>query len=184
MNKVNDFAIIPLPLSWDNALEDDAEYEEEFSYTDYAETPFETVYCIEHQEDGTWQPFLNGARFDGKPTFSTSAEARLYCETDYIRRYQEAFESKQPLSSDENSIITFLYKNYRGEVSTRRIIPLSISFDSNEWHPEPQWLLRARDMDKLGAIRLFALRDCVFNTNLMNDTGVERLIKVSSKIIK
>jgi len=53
------------------------------------------------------------------------------------------------------------YKNWRGEVATRKIQPLSLRFGSTEWHPEPGWLLLAMDMEK-GAEREFALADCDF----------------------
>lgn len=54
--------------------------------------------------------------------------------------------------------LTFTYRNYRGEVSERRVCPISVEFGSNQWHPEPQWLLRAFDLDK-GEDRVFAMRD-------------------------
>lgn len=50
------------------------------------------------------------------------------------------------------------YKNWRGEISTRKIQPIRIEFGATEWHPEPQWLLVARDIEK-NAERSFALRD-------------------------
>jgi predicted DNA-binding transcriptional regulator YafY len=57
-----------------------------------------------------------------------------------------------------NAAITIDYTNYRGERGLRRIIPDQISFGSNEWHPELQWLLLAWDIEKQ-ADRLFAVRD-------------------------
>lgn len=50
------------------------------------------------------------------------------------------------------------YKNYRGEVAERRIQPIRVDFDATDWHPEPQWLLIAYDLDKQ-AERTFALKD-------------------------
>lgn len=50
------------------------------------------------------------------------------------------------------------YTNYRGETSERTITPIRPWFGSTEWHPEPQWLLRAYDHDK-GAERDFAFKD-------------------------
>lgn len=50
------------------------------------------------------------------------------------------------------------YTNYRGETSERTIRPMYPWYGSTEWHPEPQWLLRAFDFDK-GAERDFALKD-------------------------
>ena len=57
-----------------------------------------------------------------------------------------------------NAAVTIDYTNYRGERGLRRIIPDQISFGSNEWHPEPQWLMLAYDCEKK-AERLFAVRD-------------------------
>jgi hypothetical protein len=54
--------------------------------------------------------------------------------------------------------ITIVYTNWKGETSIRRILPKQISFGSNEWHPTPQWLLEAYDLDKKD-IRNFALKD-------------------------
>lgn len=50
------------------------------------------------------------------------------------------------------------YTNYKGERAWRVIVPESIRFGSTEWHPEPQWLLKALDTEK-NAVREFALRD-------------------------
>jgi hypothetical protein len=47
------------------------------------------------------------------------------------------------------------YRNWRGEVRTRTITPLQIWYGANQWHPEPQWLIRALDQD--GHIKDFAL---------------------------
>jgi predicted DNA-binding transcriptional regulator YafY len=54
--------------------------------------------------------------------------------------------------------VKITYKNWQGEISTRRILPISISCTSNEWHPEEQWLLKAYDLDK-DATRSFAMKD-------------------------
>lgn len=50
------------------------------------------------------------------------------------------------------------YTNYRRERAWRRVIPLGIKFDSNEWHPEVQWLLTAFEVDK-NTWRTFAMKD-------------------------
>lgn len=48
------------------------------------------------------------------------------------------------------------YVNWRGEAGERRILPTRLAFEANEWHPEPQWILFAWDLDK-DAERGFAL---------------------------
>jgi predicted DNA-binding transcriptional regulator YafY len=54
--------------------------------------------------------------------------------------------------------VTFTYKNHRGEISVRLIRPIMIAFGSNEYHPEPQWLLHAFDLNKEDE-RTFAMKD-------------------------
>lgn len=58
--------------------------------------------------------------------------------------------------------VRFLYRNWRGKISLRRARPLSFAFAWDQWHPDSQWLMYARDLDK-GEMRNFALRDCHFN---------------------
>ena len=55
-------------------------------------------------------------------------------------------------------VITFIYINWRGETGVRRILPHAFSFASTPWHPEPQWVLHALDLDR-GEPRTFAMRD-------------------------
>jgi hypothetical protein len=54
--------------------------------------------------------------------------------------------------------VSILYRNWKGEVAWRRIVPLSISFESSQWHPVPQWIMRALDIDR-EAERSFAIVD-------------------------
>jgi predicted DNA-binding transcriptional regulator YafY len=62
---------------------------------------------------------------------------------------------KEPVGAKE---CTFRYRNYKGEEGMRRVIPGRIYWDASEWHPEPQWLFDAWDLDK-EAHRTFALKD-------------------------
>lgn len=41
-----------------------------------------------------------------------------------------------------------VYRNWKGETAVRRIIPIRWWFGSTQWHPEPQWLLSAIDVEK------------------------------------
>lgn len=54
--------------------------------------------------------------------------------------------------------IRILYKNYKGEIAWRSILPKKIWFGVTEWHPEPQWLLDAEDLER-HVQRSFALKD-------------------------
>ncbi len=54
--------------------------------------------------------------------------------------------------------LTFTYRNHRGEVSERRVLPIRVYFGECEYHAGAQWLLVALDVEK-GEDRTFALRD-------------------------
>ena len=54
--------------------------------------------------------------------------------------------------------VRFEYMNYRGVVSTRVVKPIRIWFGSNQYHPHPQWIMRALDLER-NVERDFALRD-------------------------
>lgn len=69
--------------------------------------------------------------------------------------------------------LSFRYLNYRGEVSVRTVRPLNIYFGSTEWHPEPQWLLAATDIEK-GERRDFAIKD--INPPAFTGFEIDRLI--------
>ncbi len=67
-------------------------------------------------------------------------------------------QNKIEKSSDEIKAVEIDYRNYRGERSIRKILPLSWRFGSSEYHKEPQWLVLAYDFDKK-ANREFAQSD-------------------------
>lgn len=52
--------------------------------------------------------------------------------------------------------VTLDYTNWRGERRKRNVQPICLSFGSNRWHTEPQWILQAWDVE-LGEVRGFAL---------------------------
>jgi hypothetical protein len=56
--------------------------------------------------------------------------------------------------------LEIIYTNYKGLTTGRRIKPNFYYLGSTEFHPETQWLLNAKDLDK-GEIREFALKDMV-----------------------
>ncbi len=43
--------------------------------------------------------------------------------------------------------VSIEYTNWRGERRVREIIPLTLEFGVNDWHPKPQYLLRAIDVE-------------------------------------
>lgn len=54
--------------------------------------------------------------------------------------------------------VCFEYTNYRGVKATRRVRPIKIWFGSSQYHPHPQWIMRALDTER-NVERDFALRD-------------------------
>jgi len=72
---------------------------------------------------------------------------------------QQAGDLLAPLLGAINLEIQVDYTNWRGEPALRRIIPEKIWFGATKFHPEPQWLLRAVDVDKR-EVRDFALLQC------------------------
>lgn len=62
---------------------------------------------------------------------------------------------------DVDRKIRLVYRNHRGRVSCRHIIPLSLSFGESDHHPGAQWLMQCYDLDK-GGERTYALKDCDF----------------------
>lgn len=54
--------------------------------------------------------------------------------------------------------VTFVYRNWRGDVRERTVIPLDIEFTTNPHHDGPQWFLNAWDGEK-DARRSFAIED-------------------------
>jgi hypothetical protein len=84
------------------------------------------------------------------------------------------------LEINPGDIIEFTYTNYKGKVGQRKAQVLRFYYAANEYHPEPQFILAAIDLDK-GEPRGFAVKDIsnlnvletrVFNAELMerNDT--------------
>jgi predicted DNA-binding transcriptional regulator YafY len=69
------------------------------------------------------------------------------------------------MAAESDRQITFRYRNWRGETSTRTAVPVEIWFGKSEWHPEDQWFLKAVDVQK-GDVRDFAFVDMSFGPNL------------------
>ncbi len=73
------------------------------------------------------------------------------------------------------------YKNWRGEISTRKILPIRLEFGATEWHPEPQWLLIAIDVEK-NVERSFALKD--FNPPTPASPVTSKAVEIVTSMIK
>lgn len=63
-----------------------------------------------------------------------------------------------PIEATRARIVEIDYTNYRGERSTRLIIPGRMHFGATEYHENPQWLLDAVDVQR-SVNRTFALGD-------------------------
>jgi len=50
------------------------------------------------------------------------------------------------------------YKNWKGEIGIRNIIPQNIYYSSTEYHKEDQWLMNVWDVEK-DAPRTYAMMD-------------------------
>jgi hypothetical protein len=71
---------------------------------------------------------------------------------------------EQPVA-DEATIrsgpaIQFVYQNYAGKIAVRNAVPVRMTFGSNEWHKDRQWLMDAFDLEH-GAMRSFAVKDII-----------------------
>ncbi len=86
---------------------------------------------------------------------------------------QFGIDLKAFLEPLDKAPLSFRYRNYRGEVSVRTVRPINIYFGSTEWHPEPQWLLAATDIEK-GERRDFAIKD--INPPAFTSFELDRLI--------
>ena len=52
------------------------------------------------------------------------------------------------------------YMNWQGEQRLRKVKPRGVSWGSNEWHPHPQWLMEAVDLED-GTIKSFAMKGII-----------------------
>ena len=67
---------------------------------------------------------------------------------------------KNGFPAKDSQVLKFYYRNYRGEISYRRVKPTGQYYGSNKYHPEEQWFLIAWDYDKK-AERHFAYNDFI-----------------------
>lgn len=59
---------------------------------------------------------------------------------------------------DKARKVLIKYTNYKGEYRGYTIIPHSIHFGKNEFHPEVQWMMLGTDVDR-NVLRTFTLKD-------------------------
>jgi len=82
----------------------------------------------------------------------------------------EAFGDIVGAGEMSGETMRFVYRNYRGEISMREVrTPVVTFYGSNDYHPLPQWLVRAYDIEKED-YRDFALSDMRFPHQLYERT--------------
>lgn len=91
-------------------------------------------------------------------THGSSMAGKQVTARDFKEAHETLAASQPAPERTSGAPITITYTNWRGDTEVRRIIPRRIWWGSTEWHPEPQWLLTAFDVDKQ-AERDFALKD-------------------------
>lgn len=94
---------------------------------------------------------------DGWIFFDDKTEADRHVESTAAMMLAGVAGHSAPMQSPLTPV-TLTYTNWCGETAERTIIPKAIWYGSTEWHPEPQWMLRAIDTEK-GAERDFAFKD-------------------------
>lgn len=70
-----------------------------------------------------------------------------------MRWMLEKLRHKEP-----SQIVSATYTNWKGETELRRFIPQRMYFGSTAFHPEPQWLIEALDVDRQQP-RTFTMKD-------------------------
>jgi len=71
------------------------------------------------------------------------------------------YDPKEDLSlSFLDRSIKVKYKNWKGEIGIRNIVPLFMHYGRTNYHKEDQWLLSAWDIDK-DAERTYAMMDII-----------------------
>jgi hypothetical protein len=103
---------------------------------------------------------------DARKLVADLKKLRLYLEAntenEAVMLITRAIAALRPIAlhpvASEAPPLEIVYKNWRGEICPRKIIPApsGLRFGSNEWHKEPQWLLLAVDVEKR-ELREFAL---------------------------
>lgn len=72
--------------------------------------------------------------------------------------FDQRVDDELPEPDEETPPLEMLYTNWKGEASWRRVRPDCVYFGSSAYHPEPQWLMDAYDVDRQSS-RTFALKD-------------------------
>ena len=63
-----------------------------------------------------------------------------------------------PSTIQLDRVVKVRYKNWRGEVAVRTIVPVEVFWGKTDWHPGEQWLLKVWDIER-NAERVYAFAD-------------------------
>jgi hypothetical protein len=116
---------------------------------------------IHHAAEEPFVTFHKDGKIEINPKYSVGEAADAFWAHVIAAARRSAgtvvLEAKKP-PGEIGDLLVITYTNWRGETSERMLMPVRLWYGATEWHPEPQWLLAAYDVDK-GAIRDFALKD-------------------------
>lgn len=82
----------------------------------------------------------------------------VHLDSEIFQAYLEGFTECNSLHILK--VVEFTYKNWKGETSERKLIPMNLYRGTTEFHKEEQLLLIAFDIDKKD-IRTFAIKDII-----------------------
>ncbi len=104
--------------------------------------------------------------FSDDPADDSDALARLLADNDRLRGIVESLArrchgqsealSRRTGRTVEMDKVSFQYRNHRGEIAERRVLPIRLFYGSTAWHPNAQLLMECFDLDKQ-EIRDFAM---------------------------
>lgn len=83
--------------------------------------------------------------------------------THFIAVVLNAMMSRMPMLA-----LQFLYTPWQGETATRQVTDPELWWGATTWHPTPQWLLKAWDVDKQ-AWRDFAVESIKLDSVLVEE---------------
>ena len=63
-------------------------------------------------------------------------------------------------SKESYNPLSFIYINWKGEISKRTVLPIKVWYGYTDFHTENQWFLKAMDIDKTSE-RDFAMKDII-----------------------
>jgi hypothetical protein len=85
-----------------------------------------------------------------------------------ITRAQNRMHDESMMNSAPSDKVVIDYTNYHGVRSFRHVQIVRVYYGSTEYHPEKQWLMEAKDLNK-NEMRTFAIKDIHMWRGPIND---------------